>query len=132
MVASGLCQPAGLVYNPDNNSLYVCNYGCNTIDIIPLSPTGYCDSREQLQTCDVFPNPARSNLSIDLNLKFPGDVFIVVTDLQGREVIQSSYSLPAGDHRLTLPVETLNPGPYLITLKDRIETKVTGKLIIKQ
>jgi len=132
LIASGFCQPAGLAYNPDNNSLYICNYGCNTIDVVPLFPTGYDDFPEQSRACNVFPNPAKSIISIELNLKLTGDVFIAVTDLQGREVIQYSYSLMAGDQCITLPVEILSSGTYLITLKDRMETIITKKLIIKQ
>jgi hypothetical protein len=100
--------------------------------VVPLFPTGHDDFQEQPRACVVFPNPGKNNVSVELNLKFPGDVFIVVTDLQGREVIRSDYSLLAGNNRITLPIEILNPGTYLITITDGMEINLTNKLIIKQ
>jgi DNA-binding beta-propeller fold protein YncE len=132
LIASGFCQPAGLTYNPDNNMLYVCNYGCNTIDMVPLFPTGYGDFPEPSQVYNIFPNPAKSAVSLEFDLKFAGELFIFVTDLQGRDVIRSNYMLPAGEHLLTLPIEILKPGTYLFTLKDELAAVLTKKLIIKQ
>jgi|GEM_PF-2329107 len=129
LIASGFNKPAGLAYHPESNSLYVCNYGNNTIAVVPLFPTGTQESPDALPAFEIFPNPATNKAFIEFRLDMPELIFLFVTDVSGRELLDTYYFLPAGLHRLAIPVEALKPGLCFITLKDNKGHLVTKRMI---
>lgn len=116
LIASGLCVPAGLAYNPDDQSLYICNYGCNTIAVVPLFPTGRPDQSSMTGIGVLYPNPASQNVTVGFMLNKNETVEVIITDLQGRMRYCSMHPLNAGSHHLVIPVESLHPGAYCVRL----------------
>ena len=129
LIASVACKPAGLTYNPEDHSLYVCNYGCNAIEVVPLIPAKTNEHWESSFRGVVFPNPATLKSSIEFSLSEPMVVSLVITDIQGRELKKSSHSLQTGDHSIELPVKNLFPGTYFITLKEKKNIICSEKLV---
>jgi hypothetical protein len=80
---------------------------------VALSPAGVEEAT--LETMEVFPNPA-SGL---VNVKFEGkgtDYTVSITDLMGRQVALQSIAKANGSQLVTLPIEGLAAGNYLISV----------------
>jgi hypothetical protein len=66
----------------------------------------------------VYPVPASSALHLQLsNSAAPCTLHISLTDMGGRMVSSSDQQLGSGSMELTLPVGTLQPGYYMLSLK---------------
>jgi hypothetical protein len=67
----------------------------------------------------VYPNPAGTEVNIEFNLLASGNAVIVLTDITGREVMQSNRAIAPGVNKIKLDVSSLNPGVYVVrTLVD--------------
>jgi hypothetical protein len=62
----------------------------------------------------VYPNPARTELNLQITAPSAGQVTILVTDLSGKVVIQQAATLRAGDNQQQLNVQHLAQGTYII------------------
>ncbi len=64
----------------------------------------------------LVPNPTQSNAVLSVGLEVPAAVNIEVVDIQGRLVIEpiKTARLDIGKHQITLPVENLSSGVYLV------------------
>ena len=78
-------------------------------------------------TFDMFPNPAKENVTVRLNSNSFGNVTIRVIDLQGKQIIEQPFS---EEHTMELDVSDLQSGMYFVKLnsKDNVQVK---KLIIE-
>jgi hypothetical protein len=76
--------------------------------------TGVADNPMAGFTVKMFPNPAKTETSIKVNLPVLANVDITVLDVTGRTVIQEQFNPPTLEHTHTLNVSTLKPGIYLI------------------
>ncbi len=71
-----------------------------------------------LRAPEVFPNPAALQTSVSFTLLRPQDVNLRIMDAAGREVFTRDYpSLSAGEQMLTLPLNGLSSGLYLLRLE---------------
>lgn len=77
----------------------------------------------------VWPNPLRSQATIAFELPFPGQVQLLLFDINGQiaERLESSYFL-AGKHLMTHSFDSLPPGIYSLQL--RTERGISSKEII--
>lgn len=77
-----------------------------------------CKNTLNLSDFKVFPNPARSNVTVSFCLNEPVVGKISLVDIAGRErqVIQSQTTLSLGSHRFDLDVSSIPDGIYLIAL----------------
>ncbi|MYD18860.1 MAG: T9SS type A sorting domain-containing protein, partial [Rhodothermaceae bacterium] len=75
----------------------------------------------------VYPNPFRSAVTIDFELKTPGFVQLSIYDLLGREVAKLAASTRnTGNHLTTFDGSGLVPGIYFIVIEvDGLRTKHT-------
>ncbi len=81
-----------------------------------ISPEDYNHHPTEFHVNHFFPNPCNSNANIGLELPSSSDVDVEVYNCLGREVVAFSLeSLPAGYHRIGLPVENLASGLYLVS-----------------
>jgi len=62
----------------------------------------------------VYPNPAKTELKININAPANGKVSFVITDLAGKVVMQESSTVINGDNNLSVNVSKLLSGSYLI------------------
>jgi len=79
----------------------------------------------------IFPNPFQNHTFLKFTLENTSLVYLKVTDLAGKEVIQHDYGrLQKGHQSLTLDCVHLDPGVYIYMLTTK-EWSSTGKLIIQ-
>jgi len=67
---------------------------------------------------NIYPNPATDFVNIDLNVFQPMSVQLSLTDLSGRQLLQSQYNLPSGQSNVRLDIPELPHGYYLIRLSN--------------
>ncbi len=70
-------------------------------------------------TCRVFPNPAGNEININLS-DIAGQGYVELTDITGRTVISRKVT---GTHTLTLSLNGLSDGMYLVKFRDDIHTE---------
>ena len=75
---------------------------------------------------ELYPNPAKDQTRIDLNLIESSDVTIRVYDLMGKELLVLPNSLERGAHTLQIPTSQLAAGLYIIGVE------VDGQRIVKK
>ena len=74
----------------------------------------------------VSPNPANTVLNVNLQLISAGAVQYTVYDMAGKEVLNGKTSLGSGKQKVSVSVEKLIPGTYIIEMADNY-TKTTAK-----
>lgn len=83
------------------------------------------------ETLTVFPNPAGRELHLRYPAGVPGTNRIEVTDLSGRIVLHHSWSGQGSDGTLTLPVEKLPGGLYVVHYQNGGNT-LSKRLVIRR
>jgi hypothetical protein len=95
-----------------------------------LYATGGYRQQLELSTRDalakVFPNPAEGYFRLNLETA-AGDCLIQLSDIQGRKVLEQSFSLPQGINQLEVHCPGLSPGLYMIFANGI----PVGKLVLK-
>ncbi len=79
-------------------------------------------------TAKIYPNPAENTLQVELGSDFGKDIYLRLSDLQGRIVLTRSISQP----RVRINVEDLQPGFYMYDIRQGNESLSNGKLSIKR
>ena len=81
-------------------------------------------------TVSVFPNPAKDKINVSFNAKDQADLQISLNDLSGKQVFVNKYSVTKGENQLSVDVNGLSKGVYvlnLVTEKGTIHYKVVIK-----
>jgi hypothetical protein len=95
----------------DNNTAN--NTSCNTIPVWGLNVPKVTN----VGTLSVYPNPAQSNLNMDVNLNEGGNVTVNIVDVTGRIVLSENKGLlNAGEHKLNINTGNLDNGVYIYQL----------------
>jgi hypothetical protein len=93
---------------------------------------GIANSGSYDQSLTIYPNPAQTEINVDLRVEKPTELNISIFDLQGREVgkgIKKAH-LNTGNHVLTLPVSGLETGTYL--MKIITDSRIYTELVVIQ
>jgi hypothetical protein len=78
-----------------------------------------------------FPNPAQSESVVNITLSAHSDVQVQLVSLDGKEVYLKNYgTMMAGIHPLLIPVDSMEPGIYV--LKVKLEGSVICKKLLVQ
>ncbi len=81
---------------------------------------------------EIFPNPAKDQVSIALNLENRADVAINIRDINGKLVkTQNFKKLARGTKDVTLDISRLAAGSYILSLQEGTKVR-TGKLIVSK
>lgn len=84
-----------------------------------------------LQWYNLYPNPADDQVTLAGFLPAAGTLSVSVTDLNGKKMMMlSPQACGAGHYQLTLPVESLAAGSYMLSLSDGIN--VRSKTLVKK
>lgn len=81
-----------------------------------------------LTITNVNPNPAHSNLDVNIRLVKAGKVQYKIFDMEGKEVLSDSRLLNDGAQKLSISVKQLPAGVYILEMKDdfaKVGTKFT-------
>lgn len=80
---------------------------------------------EQFPLLQLYPNPARNDLTVAFELESASEIVVEVYDLSGRLLITAVEELfAAGDHTKTINLEALKPGEYIIYFKANDEVRI--------
>lgn len=71
-------------------------------------------TREELWTFTVYPNPSSDRITLDWKRGLRGNIRLAIVDLQGREVMSRSY--PGSSNHMVVETSVLAPGTYLLQL----------------
>lgn len=88
-------------------------------------------TNELLKYLEVFPNPVKSNLNIQLNNLEKGKYEIRVSNLSGQTVIFTEQQNQSETMDINLSVEKLNKGPYFFTIVYDNRIIKSGKFIVE-
>ena len=93
--------------------------------------TGISDVWSVVSDVQVAPNPAQQSTHLTVNLKTATNMKVSLMDIQGREVLQvANLDRVQGKQVITLPISTLEPGTYLVSIATDVGV-VTRKLLIQ-
>ncbi|MDP5170733.1 MAG: DUF4397 domain-containing protein [Bacteroidia bacterium] len=72
------------------------------------------DFELDLSLISIYPNPATDFVTMDITTEKPGEAFVRILDIQGREVLRESLVVTIGTNETELSVESLVSGTYTI------------------
>jgi hypothetical protein len=75
------------------------------------------DKPTSLDISGLFPNPARTNVKIMIEAPQAGKVTVLVTDMNGKTVIQKVESVGLGSNTIPVDITKLATGRYLVKLQ---------------
>ncbi len=84
--------------------------------------TGIENSHESRLNLALYPNPASSELVLDMQLQRNSSFKMTIYNLDGKAVIIEELHLNAGEQRIILPIGVLPNGLYVLHLADGSET----------
>lgn len=124
-----------VVSNPLNNGAFIDttndanNYDVNTnVTFKPCEPTSINDVEKSKNTLRLFPNPAGSQISFNIDASNTA-LAATISDISGRKVMSSTFNQKAKtEHQLN--VSALLPGMYIVQLQTE-KGIATGKFIKK-
>ncbi|RYD58729.1 MAG: T9SS type A sorting domain-containing protein [Sphingobacteriales bacterium] len=97
------------------------------------NPTGINDvniTEGFTNTAKLYPNPAKTNANIEIDMAYTGDVSIKVMDLSGRVVFSDNKrNVAEGKHSIPFSTATLPDGLYIYSINMGNEN-TSGKLMI--
>ncbi len=105
----------------DNNDDY-------SIVIDPINGISYTD-KQSFSVGQSQPNPAEDIVLIPVTLVRPDVVNLKIVNLIGKNVISRNFSLPKGKSNLSVDLHGLQPGIYLYTISNSVNS-VSKRMII--
>ena len=82
------------------------------------------------QPLHIYPNPAKGNVTIDVQTASASTVTVKVIDFSGKCVLSHEMGVyPKGQHKIKLNIESLNAGSYIIQVLNGSSTRI-GKVIV--
>ena len=85
------------------------------IDTTDDDSTTAVNPASKAESIAVYPNPASDQLTVNLNQSADANFEVTVTDLKGRQVRSRQVN---GAETLQMPVSSLKPGAYVVTVLD--------------
>jgi hypothetical protein len=81
----------------------------------------------------VYPNPANDLLNVAFDAGLPVDeVAWTLLDASGRVALSGRRTVPLNDPRMSIPVDALDPGSYLLLIRDLQGGSVAQARFVKQ
>jgi Secretion system C-terminal sorting domain len=80
----------------------------------------------------IYPNPAKSQLNINIKAPKAEKVNIAIVDITGKELQQQNQNLTEGIQTIALDINTLNEGGYFLVMKDANGTTIGNSVFIKE
>ena len=90
--------------------------GCETRDTVTVASATSIQLPAGVEAMQVYPNPSRGQVSLDLTLVQPTAVTVKVYDLQGR-MIKTQSATAADTHQLRLDLAQAPQGTYLLEVQ---------------
>lgn len=128
---SGFNKPAGLVYNPDEDVIAVCNYGNNTVDFIPMNTTDVkINTGMNKSEPDLYPNPAKNTIFFRHLIPEGTKVRVRIQNSLGQVIHrQTEFHCYSGSLELEIDCSEYQPGIFFMTLILNEKDKFSQKFI---
>lgn len=123
VISTGHNRPLGMCVGSDNY-LVVCNWGEASLSFIDLDLFGINESNLAENGINLFPNPANSEVTIDLKNINTEMVEVFILDVLGNEVYHERLSRSEISGR-KINIDHLTAGTYIVNLID-------GQVILRQ
>jgi hypothetical protein len=123
-----------------NNSIatFPGDMGCNYVRyfrvLLPPPPpneTGIISGTENLNSIEVYPNPANNKALIKFDLRQSQTVTYKITDITGKIIQQQTKGIIAASYE-TLDLSAFNNGIYFLSVELKDKSIITKKLIIQK
>ncbi len=125
VMASGFLNP-GANNNGPAFGLYVAlPSGGELIPLEPLLPTSVDETADETFEASIYPNPARNELNVRMELPAPTDVQVMIYDLTGKMVWSEQYAASQVYSQNTIDLSGLKNGMYIVKMQAGDTTKVT-------
>lgn len=126
-----MVRPSKLQSTPSGNYY---NLGIGVTDTFTVSypthhGTGIAKTAIPDYDISVFPNPASEKLYVEINSATNNNITLYVTDITGRRLTADNYNLKIGKNRITLLINNLLTGTYLLNVHSNSGTTTTIKWI---
>lgn len=92
--------------------------------------TGVKENSSVVNSIDVYPNPAKDQATIKMNLAKGGNAEIALYNITGQKVYSQNIEAQQGAQQITLPVANLNSGVYFYSVTINGE-RVSRKLVVE-
>lgn len=96
----------------------------------PINVTGLENDVDKQKTISVYPNPATEIVNVSINNEILLDGEIIISDLSGRIVYNTTISESTGNTNLSISTSDFVPGIYFMSFVGN-DIKETQKLVIK-
>jgi thiol-disulfide isomerase/thioredoxin len=101
----------------DGNNFYLDNVNIYTYDSVPYTPPTGIASVYGIQSLQVYPNPANSQVNVVVTLDKDLELGYQLTDVTGNQIIAATaVSKMAGENIFTINTATLTNGIYFVTM----------------
>lgn len=94
-----------------------------TINVIQELPTGL-QEQENLETTGLWPNPVENEINLTLNSSRSGNLNLSVVDMNGRILRTMNQGIQTGRNQMTLGLDGLDAGAYLLRIDNGHQAKV--------
>ncbi len=101
-----------------------------TVASFPFPGVSSLEDAIQSSSVSLFPNPSKGSVTLTFESKIAGEITVNVSNLIGQSVSSTSSILKKGANVMTLDLNNLSQGVYLVSLGTG-ENKITQKLIIE-
>lgn len=87
-----------------------------TQGLLQATPTsvGIADNILSNDELNVYPNPTRGVVHLELNMEIVGDLTMYFFDIMGRELIRKEYKITSGKESYSLSLQGLASGNYIL------------------
>jgi DNA-binding beta-propeller fold protein YncE len=130
VLVSGLGHPSGIAYNPHHNTLFVCNYGSNSVSEIPLIPTLIRDPANPQMELSIYPNPADDKCTIMIPGKPQKEITLRITDHNGRHIQSLPVHYTRDNSTMKLITREMDNGAYTVQFMENYTPVASGRLMI--
>jgi len=88
--------------------------------------------RSKWASINIYPNPVKNNLQINIDALVNSQITLKVIDIYGRQLIQSSYNIATSASVINIPIHQLNAGVYYVQLLNVKTNEQITQQFIKQ
>jgi len=100
--------------------------------VVQGNPIGIEEPAAIYFASEVFPNPVSGNAAIELDMQKPAHGSLEIFDIAGRMIVQSATRLESGANTISLPLESLRNGLYLLRIQLNGEKPINRKFMLSK
>ena len=94
-----------------------------------IETTTAISANVEITDVNLFPNPTRGQLTVDLNVNQNTQVQFFVTDMNGKLLSRQAMNIDAGQFRTAIDASRLNSGVYILHIVTE-ESRIAKKFVV--